>query len=139
MHCHPLDGITRKTKGGNMNIIGGKIRNKICRWMVDVDNENIINSAQVSYISFEDRGPEYPKRFRLVAHSDVMDFVLYEHEDGKKVKAMFWVYFSSLNSIDIEKDKKMQDLYKEVEDEFPPPNKEEFKPPRWRPSDEMYS
>ena len=106
-----------------MNIIGGKMRNKICRWMVDAENENMINSAQVSYISFEDKGEGCDKRFRLIAHTEHADFLLYEHDAVNRVKAMFWVYFANLNLIDVEKHKNLQEMMKEVEDEFPEPEK----------------
>lgn len=51
------------------------------QWIMDESETNLINTDLMERIFFEDRGPDYTDRFRVIAENDHAEFVLYSSSD----------------------------------------------------------
>lgn len=68
------------------------------KWIIDNSNSNIINRDHIIRIYYEDRGRDYTCRYRIMAETQYLEFVLHEFGHEETARKTFWGYVESLNS-----------------------------------------
>lgn len=69
------------------------------KWIMDESETNLINTDLVERIYFEDRGGDHKLRYRVVAETDSMEYVLCASCDEGLANEVFIEFYHSLTEI----------------------------------------
>lgn len=72
------------------------------KWIMDESETNLINPDFIERIYFEDRGSDYKLRYRVMAESDSMNYVLCESCDEGLANEIFMDFYHDLSKSESE-------------------------------------
>lgn len=71
------------------------------KWLMDESETNLINTDSVERIYFEDRGVDYKMRYRIMAETTHMEYILCESADEGLANEIFMEFYHDLTKTEL--------------------------------------